>query len=93
MVVLPIEGEASDNAERCPWHDCGVALDGGGLSDEGIDSALGLTEANWKICHMYPAELRLAYQSMLSDDLRWEQWIFHAMRLTFRNRRMRARGA
>ncbi len=77
----------SDYSERCQWHDCDIALDAGGLTDYGIDSALGLTEKNPDACHVYPAELVLAYQSMLRDDARWAQWEKHARRLTFGKRR------
>jgi hypothetical protein len=70
-----------DNAERCHWYGCDKPLDGGGLTNYGIDSALGLTEEKPLECHVYPAELVLAARSMLDNDPRWVTWEHHARRL------------
>ncbi len=78
-----------DRAVRCDWYGCDIALDGGGLTNYGIDDALGLTETDPDACHVYPAELRLAYQSMAYADARWAQWVRHAERLIKKSKRKR----
>lgn len=73
----------TDIASRCEYRGCDVALrpDGGGLTDYGIDSALGITEEKPLECHVYPAELVLSEGSMRNNDIRWPLWEWHAHRL------------
>lgn len=78
-----------DNAERCDWYGCDKPLDGGGLTDYGVDDALGLTESKPLEAHVYPAELILAARAMYctDDDPRWATWEAHARRLLRRARK------
>jgi len=69
----------SDLSKRCDR--CNIALHAGGLTNYGVDSALGLTETNPKRCHTYVAELLDASSSMMKDDPRWEMWEFHARKV------------
>lgn len=69
----------SDSAKRC--ERCDIALHAGGLTNYGVDNALGLTETNPKRCHTYVAELLDASSSMMKDDPRWELWEFHARKV------------
>lgn len=73
----------TDVAARCEWHDCDVALcpDGAGLTDHGVDSALGLTEQRPLACHVYPTELVMAHAALATGDPRWRVWEWHACRL------------
>lgn len=64
----------SDRARRCDFGGCEIALDFGGLTDDGIDDALGLIGEDPMSVHVYPAELELAAGSMAFDDPRWETW-------------------
>lgn len=70
-----------DSAARCDWYGCDKPLDGGGLTDYGVDSALALTEEKPLEAHVYPAELVLAARAMCADDPRWATWEAHAKRL------------
>lgn len=72
----------SDVVMHCEWRGCGIVLrPGGGLTDAGVDSALGITEEKVLKCHTYPAELFLSYMSMSSFDPRWPLWDWHACKL------------
>lgn len=70
-----------DNAERCGWYGCDKPLDAGGLTDYGVESALGLTEEKPLECHVYPAELALSARAMDADDSRWPTWEAHATKM------------
>lgn len=82
-------GGPSDSAPRCDFKysamgrtfHCYKALEFGGLTNYGVDNALGLTETDPRTCHVHPAELVLSAQSMADDDARWEMWEHHARRL------------
>lgn len=76
----------SDSAARCEWYGCDVALKAGGLTDYGVDTALGLTEEDPLAVHVYPAELVLASNAMRDDDPRWATWEHHAKKLLKRVR-------
>jgi hypothetical protein len=60
---------------------CDVALHAGGLTNYGVDNALGVTETVPKRCHTSVAELLDASSSMMRDDPRWELWEFHARKV------------
>lgn len=72
-----------DSAQRCDWYRCDKPLDGGGLTDYGVDEALALHEEKPLEAHVYPAELVLAARAMCADDPRWATWEAHARRMLF----------
>lgn len=82
----------SDGHRFCAFGGCNLHLDFGGLTTNGIDSALGLTEKEPLACSVYPSELDLAGASMVGDDPRWEMWTKQALRL-LKNERAPRRAA
>ena len=70
-----------DRVRRCGIVTCGVDLDGGGLTDHGIDDALALTETDPYESNVSVAELVLSAQSMAADDPRWTTWERQAHRV------------
>jgi hypothetical protein len=69
-----------DGHRECAFKRCGKHLDFGGLTDYGIDSALGLTERDPHNVSVYWSELNLAADSMTNNDPRWSLWERHAKR-------------
>lgn len=78
-----------DKLYRCAYHDCGVELDTGSLTDSAIDDALALTETNPFSFHITPYELAASARSMMRDDPRWSTWEAQARRALARHRRSR----
>lgn len=68
----------SDLVERCAV--CEVELDTGGLTDYGVDSALGLTEEDPKAVFCTPGELEFSACALPNGDPRWALWDFHMLR-------------
>jgi hypothetical protein len=62
-------------------YGCQLHLDLGGLTDEGVRSALGLTEEKPEECSVYASELELAARELSADDERWKLWELHARRV------------
>ncbi len=77
----------TDGQRFCAFGGCDKHLDFGGLTDHGIDDALGLTESDALACHVYPSELDLAAAAMRGDDPRWETWEKHAIKILGRKAR------
>lgn len=74
-------GGQTDSAARCEFGGCGKPLDFCGLTDYGVNTAIGLTEREPLKCHVYGAELELTARSLRDDDPRWTTWEAHARRV------------
>ena len=68
----------SDGHRECEFRGCGKHLNFGGLTDYGIQNALGLTEVDPRDVSCYPSELELAADALMPEDPRWELWEHHA---------------
>ena len=81
----------SDSADRCEFYGCDVALAANGITDYGVNSALGLTDSDPKNVHVYIEELELAARAMSDDDPRWILWEHHALRALRKERKRNKR--
>lgn len=79
-------GEA-DGVERCWFHGCGVELDTGSLTRNGVNCALALTETDPFESCVTPYELAASAAAMSADDPRWETWERQARRVLAARRR------
>lgn len=73
----------ADGHRYCQFYGCELHLDFGGLTDYGLNNALGIAD-NPKhplSAHVYPSELELAARAMAQDDARWAVWCGHARRI------------
>lgn len=69
-----------DSIQRCAFGGCDIELYTGGLTDDGVDSALALTERNPLACSVTLVELMQSANVMADNDPRWAMWIKQAQR-------------
>jgi hypothetical protein len=75
-------GVTDDAYAHCEFGGCGQLLrTDGGITSDGVDSALALTEEDPFKASVSPEELSLAASAMANDDERWATWERQARRL------------
>lgn len=77
---------ATDRVEYCEFNGCGVELDTGSLTDDGVDSALALTESEPLEAHCTKYELQASAMVMGHNDPRWATWEAQARQTIRRSR-------